>query len=91
MSVLSSRLTESLLDDSLEDGDEGVRISSANIFSISSENGERGDEGDGVDETTVWRSSRTMDFTGDMLEEDESMFLSLMKTRRMMMGWMILM
>ena len=32
-----------------------------------------------------------MDFTGDMLEEDESMFLSLMKTRRMMMGWMILM
>ena len=32
-----------------------------------------------------------MDFTGDMVEEDESMFLSLMRTRRMMMGWMLLM
>ena len=31
-----------------------------------------------------------MDFTGDMLEEEDgSIFLSLMKTRRMMMGWMI--
>ena len=33
-----------------------------------------------------------MDFTEDMLEEEDgSIFLSLMKIERMMMGWMILM
>ena len=55
-SVLSSRLTGPPSDDSLEDGEEGVRISSANVSSSSIENeekGERGDEGDEAEETTV--------------------------------------
>ena len=86
----SSRLTESSLDDSLTDGDEGMKTRSANIFSSSMVNGEGGDEGGEAEENTTGRRSITMDSIADSLEEEEgSMLLSLMKTGRMMMRWTI--
>ena len=59
------------MDDSLKDGDEGGRISSARIFSSSTEKGEGGDEGDKDEETTVGRRSITMDFIADLVEEED--------------------